>query len=63
MRCELRTIRFGEQGDVQVANLKELMCTAPMSKETHAAVQRRRVEIRRRMEDLREEQYADDTSH
>lgn len=52
MRSEIRSARYGQQGDSQVADLRQLMRVAPMSKEDHAAVQRRRVEVRRRMEDV-----------
>jgi len=47
--------KFGDQWDVQAADLKSLSKAAPMSKEEHAKILRQRVDARRRVEDIHED--------
>lgn len=43
-----------------IAQLKELMTTPPMTAEQHAAVMRKRIEHRRKLEEAREQKLAAD---
>jgi predicted Holliday junction resolvase-like endonuclease len=44
-----------QQYDESTANLRELMTIAPISHQAHAAHRRAKVDIRRQMEDARED--------
>jgi hypothetical protein len=46
--------RFSRNNYSNTANLKELMTAPPMTAEQHAAINRKRNELRRRIEEARE---------
>lgn len=46
--------RFSRNNYSNTANLKELMTAPPMTAEQHAAINRKRNELRRKIEELRE---------
>ncbi|HCY63378.1 MAG TPA: hypothetical protein DHV59_11225 [Oxalobacteraceae bacterium] len=46
--------RFSRNNYSNTANLKELMTAPPMTAEQHAAINRKRNELRRKVEELRE---------
>lgn len=48
-------LRTGKNHDRNLTNLKELMTAAPMTLEDYSAVMRKKVEVRRMIEDTLEE--------